>query len=130
MKLYDWEKIKPQQVTELYSRKIAAGDNVSVARLEVKAGAATRMHHHDVEEVIVVLKGVWQFFLPTGEVTLKANQMMTIPAGMSHGSRVLEDVVAIDICSRRARTGQAWRTSFCTTIRTSRCGRCDYRVIA
>ncbi len=99
MKLYDWEKIKPQQVTELYSRKIAAGDNVSVARLEVKAGAATRMHHHDVEEVIVVLKGVWQFFLPTGEVTLKANQMMTIPAGMSHGSRVLEDVVAIDICS-------------------------------
>ena len=99
MKLYDWEKIKPQQVTELYSRKIATGDNLSVARLEVKAGAATRMHHHDVEEVIVVLKGVWLFFLPTGEVTLRANQMMTIPAGMSHGSRVLEDVVAIDICS-------------------------------
>ena len=99
MRLYDWEEVKAEQVTELYSRKVALGDNLSIAKLEVKQGAATRMHSHDNEEVVVVLKGVWQFFLPTGDVTLRANQMLTIPAGTEHGSRVLEDVVALDICS-------------------------------
>jgi len=98
MKFYDWEQVKADQVTELYSRKVALGDNVSIAKLEVKQGAATRMHSHENEEIIVILKGVWQFFLPTGDVTLHANQMLTIPRGTEHGSRVLEDVVAIDIC--------------------------------
>ena len=99
MRLFDWEQVKAEQVTELYSRKVALGENLSIAKLEVKQGAATRMHSHDNEEVVVVLKGVWQFFLPTGDVTLRANQMLTIPAGTEHGSRVLEDVVALDICS-------------------------------
>ncbi len=99
MRLVDWEQVKAEQVTELYSRKVALGENLSIAKLEVKQGAATRMHSHDNEEVVVVLKGVWQFFLPTGDVTLHANQMLTIPPGTEHGSRVLEDVVALDICS-------------------------------
>jgi quercetin dioxygenase-like cupin family protein len=99
MQLYDWEKLNPEQVTELYTRKVALGENISVAKLEVKKGAATRMHSHDNEEIIFLLKGVWQFYLPSGEVTLKANQMLTIPPGTEHGSRVLEDVVAVDICS-------------------------------
>lgn len=99
MRLFDWEQVKAEQVTELYSRKVALGENLSIARLEVKQGAATRMHSHENEEVVVVLKGVWQFFLPTGDVTLHANQMLSIPPGTEHGSRVLEDVVALDICS-------------------------------
>lgn len=99
MRLVDWEQVKAEQVTELYSRKVALGENLSIARLEVKQGAATRMHSHENEEVVVVLKGVWQFFLPTGDVTLHANQMLSIPPGTEHGSRVLEDVVALDICS-------------------------------
>jgi dTDP-4-dehydrorhamnose 3,5-epimerase-like enzyme len=32
-------------------------------------------------------------------VTLEANQMLRIPPGAVHGSEVLEDVVAIDVCS-------------------------------
>ncbi len=99
MRFFDWEQVKAEQVTELYSRKVALGENLSIAKLEVKQGAATRMHSHDNEEVVVVLKGVWQFFLPTGDVTLHANQILTIPPGTEHGSRVLEDVVALDICS-------------------------------
>ncbi len=99
MRLVDWEQVKAEQVTELYSRKVALGENLSIAKLEVKQGAATRMHSHENEEVVVVLKGVWQFFLPTGDVTLHANQMLSIPPGTEHGSRVLEDVIALDICS-------------------------------
>jgi quercetin dioxygenase-like cupin family protein len=99
MKTYDWEKIETDQITGLYSRKVAIGDNVTVARLEAKKGAATRMHSHHNEEIILVLQGKWRFFLPSGDVTLETNQMLRIPPGMEHGSEVLEDVVAIDVCS-------------------------------
>jgi quercetin dioxygenase-like cupin family protein len=99
MQLYDWDKIKSDQVTPLYSRKVANAGSVTVARLEAKTGAATRMHAHQFEEVIVVLQGKWRFFLPSGDVTLEANQMLKIPPGMEHGSEVLEDAVAIDVCS-------------------------------
>jgi quercetin dioxygenase-like cupin family protein len=99
MKKYDWEKIKTDQITGLYSRKVAVGDNVTVARLEAQKGAATQMHSHQNEEIILVLQGKWRFFLPTGDVTLEPNQMLRIPPGMEHGSEVLEDVVAIDVCS-------------------------------
>ncbi len=99
MKSYDWDHIKSDQITALYSRKLALGDNVTVARLDAKAGASTRMHSHDNEEVIGLLKGKWRFVLPSGDVTLEANQMLTIPPGVPHGSEVLEDAVAIDVCS-------------------------------
>jgi quercetin dioxygenase-like cupin family protein len=99
MKKYDWEKIKTDQITGLYSRKVAIGENVTVARLEAQKGAATQTHSHQNEEIILVLKGKWRFFLPTGDVTLEANQMLRIPPGVEHGSEVLEDVVAIDVCS-------------------------------
>ena len=99
MQLYDWDQIKSDQLTPLYSRKVAHAGNVTVARLQAKTGAATRMHAHQHEEVIVVLEGKWRFILPTGDVILEANQMLKIPAGMQHASEVLEDAVAIDVCS-------------------------------
>jgi mannose-6-phosphate isomerase-like protein (cupin superfamily) len=100
MKLYDWGHIKADQITPLYSRKVAFGDNVTVARLEAKSGAATRIHSHLYEEVIVVLKGKWRFILPSGEVVLEANQMLKIPPGMEHGSESPgRRPVAIDVCS-------------------------------
>ncbi len=99
MHLYDWNNIKTDQITDMYSRKVAVAENITVARLEAKRGAVTRMHSHANEEVIVVLKGTWRFYLPSGDVTLEPNQMLTIPAGVPHGSEVLEDAVAIDVCS-------------------------------
>ncbi len=99
MNLNDWDHIRSDQITALYSRKVAVGNNVTVARLEASKGAVTRPHRHDNEEIIVVLKGRWRFSLPNGEVTLEANQMLTIPAGAEHSSEVLEDAVAIDVCS-------------------------------
>lgn len=99
MGFYDWDKMKPEEITELYRRKLALGDNITVARVEVLQGAATQSHKHDSEEVIIVLKGAWRFHLPSGEVTLTPNQMLSIPPGVEHSSEVIEDTVALDICT-------------------------------
>jgi quercetin dioxygenase-like cupin family protein len=99
MDLCDWEQIKAEQITELYQRKVARGETLTVARIEVKEGAITHAHKHENEEMILVLKGSWRFQLPSGEVTLKADQMLCIPRGVEHSSEALEDTVAIDICA-------------------------------
>jgi quercetin dioxygenase-like cupin family protein len=99
MGLYDWDRMKAEEITDLYQRKIAVGENITVARVEVKEGAITHSHHHDNEEMILVLKGRWLFHMPEGDMTLTANQMLRIPPGVEHSSEVLEDTIALDICA-------------------------------
>ena len=99
MSVVDFNAAKPQYVSELYRRTIAQGQNLTVAKLEVRKGATTQSHRHQNEEVIVVLKGKWKFHLPTGEIVLGPNQVLTISPGLEHSSEVLDDVVAIDVCT-------------------------------
>ncbi len=99
MGFYDWNKMRSEEISELYQRKMAIGENITVAQVEVKQGATTQAHSHDSEEIIMVLKGAWRFYLPQGEVTLRANQMLSIPPGIEHSSEVIEDTVALDICT-------------------------------
>ena len=101
MGVYDWNNVIPEEISELYNRKVARGENITVAMVEVKQRAITRPHSHSSEEVILVLTGAWKFCLPEGEVVLRANQMLHIPPGVEHSSEVLEDTTAFDICSSR-----------------------------
>ena len=107
MKVYDLNKLEGDAVSDSYCRKAVYGESVSVARLEVMKGEVTQPHSHDTEEIIFVLKGVWRFHLPDGDALLSDNQMLCIPAGVEHSSEVLEDTIAIDICSN---TRPDWRS--------------------
>src|SRR5258705_8994818 len=99
MGLYDWDRMKAEEITELYRRKVAIGESITVARVEVKKGAITHSHSHENEEMILVLKGSWRFHLENGDVTIGVNQMLRIPPGTEHSSEALEDTVALDICA-------------------------------
>ena len=101
MGFYDWDSMSAEEITDLYQRKVAVGENITVARVEVKEGAITHSHSHDNEEMILVLKGTWRFYLPSGAVTISANQMLNIPPGVEHSSDALEDTIAHDICASR-----------------------------
>jgi quercetin dioxygenase-like cupin family protein len=107
MGFYDWDQMDAEEINDLYVRKMAVGENITVARVEVKEGAITHPHRHRNEEMIFVLKGAWRFHLPSGEVTLGANQMISIPPGVEHSSEALEDTIALDIC---APTRRDWLT--------------------
>src|SRR3989440_10511529 len=86
MGLYDWDRMKAEEITDLYHRKLAIGESVTVARVEVKEGAITHSHSHENEEMILVLKGSWRFHLPSGDVTLVPNQLLRIAAGIDDSS--------------------------------------------
>lgn len=99
MSFYDFESMTPAEITATYLRKIATGENITVAQVEVKEGSVTQAHSHQNEEVVLVLKGCWRFNLPGGAVTIGPQQMLCIPPGVEHSSEVLEDTVALDICA-------------------------------
>ena len=100
MKRYDLKAMNPEAVSGAYYRKAVFGDSLSVARVEVSRGEATLPHSHSTEEMIFVLKGCWRFSLPDGDVELREDQLLCIPAGVVHSSEALEDTVALDICSQ------------------------------
>ena len=100
MKFYDLNEVENDDVSPFYLRKAVYGESLTVAKVEVKQGETTQAHSHDTEEVIFVLKGAWLFHLPTGDAIVRENQLLCIPSGVENSSEVLEDVVAIDICSR------------------------------
>lgn len=100
MKFYDLNEIETDEVSSSYLRKAVYGDTLAVAKLEVQKGETTQEHSHDTEEMIYVLHGAWLFHLPDGDVILRDNQMLCIPAGVAHSAEVLEDTVAVDICSK------------------------------
>jgi quercetin dioxygenase-like cupin family protein len=100
MKLIDLNMLQSDEVSSSYFRKTASGDSLTVGKVEVYQGEVTQPHSHESEEAIFVLKGAWLFRLPDGDVTVRANQMLFIPAGVEHSSEVLEDTIAIDICSK------------------------------
>ena len=101
MFFYDWNELPAEEITEFYRRKIVHGQNLMIAKIEVMQGAVTEPHVHESEELVIVLEGAWRFYLPEGEVTLRANQMLSIPPGIEHASEALEDTVALDVCNRR-----------------------------
>lgn len=107
MKFYDLNQLEPDEVNPSYHRKAIYGNSLALGRLEVQQGAVTLPHSHDTEEMIYVLSGRWRFNLPDGDIVLGPHQMLCIPPGVEHSSEVLEDTVAIDVCST---IRNDWRT--------------------
>jgi quercetin dioxygenase-like cupin family protein len=100
MKFVDLNDLENKEVSSTYLRKIAYGESLTIAKVEVQQGEVTQPHSHESEEVIFVLQGAWCFHLPDGDVTVRSNQMVFIPPGVEHSSEVLEDTIALDICSK------------------------------
>src|SRR2546425_12500779 len=90
MGFYDWDSMSAEEITDLYQRKVAVGENITVARVEVKEGAITHSHSHDNEEMILVLEGTWRIYLPIGAVKILANQKLNNPPGGGKSSQTLE----------------------------------------
>ena len=99
MSALNWDEVPEDRVSAEYTRKVMSAESLVVARIEGLAGARTAPHTHDNEEVVMVLRGAWQFSLPSGDVVVRANEVLTIPAGVEHASEMLEDTEALDICT-------------------------------
>src|SRR5258707_11818478 len=66
----------------------APGREVIQARVEIDPGAASSRHSHPGEEIIYVLEGVLEYQVEgKPPVTLKAGDVLFIPAGTIHAAK-------------------------------------------
>ena len=72
--------------TELQRHDLSAeGREVIQVRVELEPGTVAANHRHPGEEIIYVLEGTWEYRLEgQSPVTLKAGDVLFIPAGVIH----------------------------------------------
>jgi quercetin dioxygenase-like cupin family protein len=64
------------------------GREVIQVRVDLDPGVTFPLHSHPGEEIIYVLEGVWEYQVEgKGAMTLKAGDVLFIPAGVKHGAK-------------------------------------------
>ena len=99
VRLYRWDEIALEKVTEMISRKIVSGDREMLAQIYLKRGALVPMHAHESEQMTYVLQGALRFLVNGEEVIVREGEVLHIPSRTSHQSEALEDTLELDIFS-------------------------------
>jgi quercetin dioxygenase-like cupin family protein len=105
---YQWEDFPLREISYLKGRpeaskllvRIMASARMMVTQINAKKGALVPLHHHEAEQIILVLKG--QIRGTTGK---EAPQMIgpggiwVVPSNMPHRVEYVEDTEAIEVVS-------------------------------
>ncbi len=75
----------------------AAGNEMMLSFVELKAGSEVKLHSHPNEQVGCLLKGSLHFFVGDADQILGPGEMWVIPADVPHRVIALEDSEALDV---------------------------------
>ncbi len=98
-RLFRWDEIALEKITEMISQKIVAGDREMLAQIYLKRGALVPMHSHDSEQMTYVLQGSLRFLVGGEEIIVREGEVLHIPAGVPHQAEALDDTFELDVFS-------------------------------
>ena len=97
-----WENVKTDRLSEIISRQMVSGEDGTLARVLLSRGALVPRHSHRSEQFTMILSGALKFNFDGGETTtVRAGEILVIPAHMPHEAVALEDTVDIDFFAPR-----------------------------
>jgi quercetin dioxygenase-like cupin family protein len=99
VRLYRWDEIALEKVTEMLSRKIVSGEREMIVQVYVKRGCLVPMHAHPSEQMTYVLQGAMKFLVGGEEITVREGEVLHIPVGIEHQAEALEDTFELDVFS-------------------------------
>ena len=99
MQAFDWSGLAQEQLNEKFSRKFIHGEKIMVAQIFLKKGCLVPEHHHESEQMTLVVTGLLRFQFGPEEKVVGTNQAMNIPSNVKHAVVALEDTLAYDIFS-------------------------------
>jgi quercetin dioxygenase-like cupin family protein len=99
MQLLAWEKVKKEVLNDRLWRKVVTGEKVMVAQLWLFKDCLVPLHHHESEQISLILQGALKFELEGREVTVRAGEVLVIPSNVPHSALAIEDTVGIDVFS-------------------------------
>jgi quercetin dioxygenase-like cupin family protein len=99
MQFLAWEGVKKEVLNDKLWRKVVSGENVMVAQLWLFKDCVVPLHHHESEQISLILQGALKFELEGGELTVRAGEVLVIPSNVPHSALAIEDTVGIDVFS-------------------------------
>ena len=98
-RLFRWDEIALEKITEMISQKIVSGDREMLAQIYLKRGALVPMHSHDSEQMTYVLQGSLRFLVAGEEIIVREGEVLHIPSGVPHQAEALDDTFELDVFS-------------------------------
>jgi quercetin dioxygenase-like cupin family protein len=98
-RLYRWDEIELERVTEMASRKVVSGARISIAQVYLKRGMIVPRHQHDTEQMTLVLQGALHAMVADEEITVQEGEVLHVPPGTAHQVEALDDTFVIDVFS-------------------------------
>jgi quercetin dioxygenase-like cupin family protein len=98
-RLYRWDEIALEKITEMVSRKFVSGERETIAQIYLKRGAIVPQHAHESEQMTYVLQGALRFHVDGEEVIVREGEVIHIPPGTPHQAEALEDTFELDVFS-------------------------------
>ncbi|HMD48605.1 MAG TPA: cupin domain-containing protein, partial [Bryobacteraceae bacterium] len=99
MEHYTWDSVPLEVMSEMISRKVISGDKAMVAQVFLKKDAVVPEHHHESEQLTLILDGALKFQLEGKEVIVRKGEVLRIPSNVPHRAVALEDTLDVDVFS-------------------------------
>ena len=99
MQLFAWETVKKEILNDKLWRKIVSGEKVMVAQISLLKDCVVPLHHHESEQISLILEGALKFELEGREIVVRAGEVLVIPSNVPHSALAMEDTIAIDVFS-------------------------------
>jgi quercetin dioxygenase-like cupin family protein len=99
MQHLEWESVKKETLNDKLWRKVVSGEKVMVARMGLSKDCVVPLHHHESEQISVVLQGAMKFVLEGREVVVRAGEVLVIPSNLPHSALAMEDSIVIEVFS-------------------------------
>ncbi len=97
MQLLAWEGVKKEILNDKLWRKVVTGEKVMVAQLWLFKDCLVPLHHHESEQISLILQGALKFELAGREVMVRAGEVLVIPSNVPHSALAIEDTTGIDV---------------------------------
>lgn len=99
--LHRWADIDEDNPIPLLFRKRVSGAQMLVAKVRLKKGCQVAMHHHDSEQMAIVLSGKvrWTIGEDRRIVEVGGGEVLELPSNVPHAVEALEDTDILDILS-------------------------------
>jgi len=98
-RLFRWDEIELEKVTDMISRKIVTGEREMVAQIYLKKGALVPMHSHESEQMTCILQGALKFLVGGEDIVVREGEVLHIPSWVPHQAEALEDTFELDVFS-------------------------------
>lgn len=102
VRLFRWDDIPLEPVTDVIDRKLVTGDRMMMAHVYIKKDAVVPKHSHDNEQLTYILEGALHFWIGedgSEELTVNAGEVLHIPSNVPHKAQALVDTLDVDVFS-------------------------------